>query len=627
MPSTGNAIMASLASFTWWELGRAHRAEPSCAGSGTSEAVDTVLTRKRGERYLHPSLSPASSGAFEGRTLATSPCRFEWWAKPRRPIDAEIVAAAALLGAVLVLGLATASDYGFTVDEFNTDDYGPKALAWYTSGFVDRSHFETVEFSLWYYGPWFQMLTAYIQSFGFADPIAVRHAMTFLVGLGGVAALLPLGRLAVGRWAGLAAIALCLMTGNFYGSMFFTPIDVPFLAAMTWATLAIVVMTRQVLPPWRATIATGLLSGLAIATRTGGIITHAYLLGALILCAADVFATEGRLAPRYLVDLGARYGAAVVVAWLVAFALWPWLQIGNPFAHFKIALVHFADIPMSFEFTHWGEQISTSALPRSYIPAQLLVRLPEAFLVLLAVACLRGVAAAVGLAREAVARSRMERGTGLRAAGLTLARQRAIVTVCLAVVLPLGFLIMQHATMYDGIRHVLFVIPMLAVLVGFGWRTLLPFLRRAPVVAAVVVGAYVGSVVATLAALHPLEYVAMNMFVGGTRGAYDRFELDYSSAAATEALRRLERRVDYDTSLWPAETVPRILICIGAREERVHPLLRRPWIVEADPDKADFIIATQRWRCAENKSVVLIDEVKRFDRTFAWVYARRDYNK
>jgi hypothetical protein len=556
--------------------------------------------------------------------LATSPSRFERWTKPDRPIDAEIIAAAALLGAVLVVGVVTAPEYGLTVDEFNTDDYGPKALAWYTSGFVDRSHFEAVEFSLWYYGPWFQMLTAYIQSFDFADPIAVRHAMTFLVGLAGVAALLPLGRLAAGRWAGLAAIALCLMTGYFYGSLFFTPIDVPFVAAMTWATLAIVVMTRQVLPSWRATIAAGLFSGLAIATRTGGIITHAYLLGALLFCAAEVFVREGRLAPRYLVELSARYGAAIGIAWLTAVALWPWLQIGNPFAQFKISLVHFATIPASFEFTHWGEQISTSALPPSYIAAQLLVRLPEAFLGLLAVACIHAIAATARLARDAVAKSRIERDVGLRVAVLTLARARAILTVCAAVFLPLGFLILQRATMYDGIRHVLFVIPMLAVLAGLGWRALLPLLNRAPLAAAVVAGAYVGGVVATLAALHPLEYIAMNALAGGTRGAYDKFELDYWSAAATEALRRLERRLDYDPSIRLADTPPSILVCIGAREERVHPLLRRPWVVETDPDKADFIIATQRSRCAENKPVVLIDEVKRFDRTFAWVYARKE---
>jgi hypothetical protein len=212
----------------------------------------------------------------------------------------------------------------------------------------------------------------------------------------------------------------------------------------------------------------------------------------------------------------------------------------------------------------------------------------------------------------------------VRAAILTLARERAMLTVALAVVFPLGFLILQRATMYDGVRHVLFVIPMLAVVAGLGWRTLLPLLKRAPIVSALVVGAYVGGVIATLAALHPLEYVAMNAFAGGTRGAYDKFELDYWSAAATEALRRLEQRFDYDESIRSAaKSPPHILICIGTREERAHILLRRPWIVENDPDKADFIIATQRWRCAENKRVVLIDEVRRFDRTFAWTYARR----
>jgi hypothetical protein len=556
--------------------------------------------------------------------LATSPGRLQRWTESGRTIDAEIVAAAALLSAVLVVGLATAADYGLTVDEFNTEDYGPKALAWYTSGFRDRSQFETVEFSLWYYGPWFQMLTAYLQSFDFADRITVRHAMTFLVGLAGVAALLPLGRLAAGRWAGLAAIVLCLMTGYLYGSLFFTPIDVPFLAAMTWATLAIVVMTRQVLPSWRATLAAGLLSGLAIATRTGGIITHAYLLGALILCAAEVVASGNRLTRRYLMELSARFTGVLVIAWITAVALWPWLQTGNPFGNFKIALVHFANIPGSFEFTHWGKQISTSALPPSYIAAQLLVRLPEAFLALLAVACVHAVAAAGRVARDAVAQSHIERPARWRMAVLTLARERAMITVCAAVMLPLGFLIFQRATMYDGIRHVLFLIPMLAVIAGLGWRALLPLLARTPVAAAVIAGAYVGSSVTTLAALHPLEYVAMNAIAGGTRGAYDRFELDYWSAAATEALRRLEQRLDRDPSARSAEGPPRILICIGAREERVHPLLKRPWIVETDPDRADFIIATQRSRCAENRPVVLIDEVKRFDRTFAWIYARKE---
>jgi hypothetical protein len=530
---------------------------------------------------------------------------------PGAAIDAEIIAAAALLGIVLVLGLATAADYALTVDEFNTDDYGPKALAWYTSGFKDRSHFETVEFSLWYYGPWFQMLTAYVQSFDVADRVMVRHVLTFLVGLAGVAALLPIGRLAVGRWAGLTAIVLCLLTGYFYGSLFFTPIDVPFAAAMTWATLAVLVMTRQLIPSWRATVVAGLMTGLAIATRTGGIITHAYLLAGLLLCAVEFFATHGRLTVRYLFQLGARYAAAVFIAWMMAFALWPWLQLGNPFRQFKVALTHFATIPMTYEFSHWGERIWTSELPATYIPGQLLARLPEAFLLLLVVACIYALSAGVALA-----------GTGWRATMLTVARRRAIFIVGVAVILPIGFLIMQRATLYDGIRHVLFVIPMLAILAGFGFWVLLPLLRRVPVVAAVAVGAYAGGLVVTLAALHPLEYVAMNALAGGTRGAYGNFELDYWSAAATEGLRRLEHRLDYDPAVRTADSPPSILICIPWREQLIDPMLRRPWIVETDPEHADFIIATERSRCADNQRVVLIDEVKRFDRTFAWVYAR-----
>jgi len=534
-------------------------------------------------------------------------------------LDAEIVAAAALLSAAAVIGLATAADYGFSVDEFNADDYGPKALAWYTSRFTDRSHFESVEPTLWFYGPWFHMLTAYVQSLELTSRVTVRHAMTFLVGLGGIAALLPLGRLAVGRWAGLAAIVLCLTTGYLYGSLFFTPIDVPFLAAMTFATLAVVAMTRDVLPTWRGTIITGLATGLALGTRTGGFITHAYLLGAMLLCGAEYCARNGRLTLGYLAQMVTRFAAVIVIAWVVAIAIWPWLQIGNPLAQFKIALVHFANMPMSYEFPHWGSVISTSNLPRSYIPAQLLARLSEAFLLLLAVALICGIASAVSLAGEAAAEWRRDRRAGLRTGVLMLARQRGMLVVCAAVVLPLAFLIIEHATIYDGIRHVLFVIPMLAVLAGAGFCSLLPLLRHIPFTAAVTAGAYAGSLLLTLVALHPLEYIAMNAFAGGTRGAYGRFELDYASIAATTALRRLEQRLDYDPRF--ANDPPRVLVCIQWREWMVKPLLRRPWKIETDPAKADFIIETQRSRCAENLPVTLIDEVKRFDRTFAWIYA------
>src|SRR5262245_13730887 len=219
-------------------------------------------------------------------TLVTASVETPTLARARHALDAG-TASAGILALALVIGLATASHYGMTVDEFNTDDYGPKALAWYTSGFTDRSHFETVEFSLWYYGPWFQMLTAFVQSLGLADPLTVRHGITFAVGLAGLAALLPLARLTVGAWAGPAALVLCLTTGTLYGSLSCTPIDVPFLAAMCWATFAFVRMARYLVPTWPATVCAGIAAGLAIATRTGGIIVFLYLFGATALAGLE----------------------------------------------------------------------------------------------------------------------------------------------------------------------------------------------------------------------------------------------------------------------------------------------------------------------------------------------------
>ena len=541
-----------------------------------------------------------------------------------RATDREFLLVGALLAGALMIGLATASDYGISIDEFNADDYGPKALNWYTSGFTDRSHFETVEFSLWYYGPWFHMLTSFVQSFDLAARFTVRHAMTFLIGLGGLAALLPIGRLAVGRWVGLTAISLCLMTGYLYGSLFVTPIDVPFLAAMTWATLAILVMSQQVLPSWSATVAVGITTGLAIATRTGGIITHVYLIGALVLCATEFYAVNGRLTGRYLLQLGARYAAVSAIAVVIAIVLWPWLQVGNPLKQFMIAYRHFGTIPMSYEFSHWGERVRTDALPTFYIPAQLGARLPDLFIFLLAIAVVGGAISAAKRAFDLWASSRTDRRARLLALAMSIASQRGILIVSAAVIFPIGVLIIQRTKLYDGIRHVLFVIPMLAIIAGGGFTILLPLLRRVKFVFLMVAGLWAGNVVVTLAMLHPLEYVAMNTLAGGTRGAYGRFEHDYLAVAATEAVRRLESRLQYEQLAGNSNAKPpSILICIPWREWAVAPLLTRPWRLDTDVDKADFVIETERWRCASDRGLHLIDEVKRFDRPYAWTYARK----
>ncbi len=538
-------------------------------------------------------------------------------------VEADLVAGTAILAIALVTGLATASHYGMTIDEFNTDDYGPKALAWYTSGFTDRSHFETVEFSLWYYGPWFQILIAVVQSLGLADAVTVRHAMTFLIGITGLATLLPIARFSVGRWAGPVALMLCLTSGYVYGGVFFSPIDVPLLTAMCLATLAIVVMTRQVVPTWPATICAGLATGLAIATRTGGIITHAYLVGAMALCGLEALVLNAGTARTQLWAITNRTAAVMAIGWVLAVALWPWLQIGNPFDQFTTAYVHFANISQDFGFAHWGEEVQTEALPWSYIPGQWFARLPVGFLGLLALALLFAVHRTFRFSRTSIALVTNQGVFGLRRPALLLARIRRILLVWTAAFAPVGFLMIQHATLYDGVRHTLFVIPMLALLAGWAFVRLLRSLFRARIAIATVSALYVVALVINLARLHPLEYVAMNAFAGGTSGACGRFELDYWGAAATEALRRLERRVDSDETVAPQP--PAIFICVPFREQMARPMLRRNWRLALDAKEADFVIETERSRCArDNVELILIDEIVRDQCPFSWTYVKRN---
>jgi hypothetical protein len=272
-------------------------------------------------------------------------------------------------------------------------------------------------------------------------------------------------------------------------------------------------------------------------------------------------------------------------------------------------------------FPHWGETLSTNALPWSYLPAQWLARLPEAFLVLLAFALVSALVVIVRFARATLARLREQGAAGLRAPALLMARARGTLVIWAAAIVPVGYIMVRQPTLYDGIRHTLFVIPMLALLAGWAALRLLPVLRRAAIPASIATAAYLTAVVVNLAVLHPLEYIATNAFAGGTRGAYGRFEQDYWSAAATEALRRLERRLDAAGAF--AGEPPSVLVCIAWREWMTPALRRKPWRLELDVTKADFVIETERFRCAADvPNLVLIDQVTRFDQPFAWTYAR-----
>lgn len=534
-----------------------------------------------------------------------------------RGLDAEFAATAGLLGAVLVIGLATVSNYAVTPDEFRYDQIGTDLLSLYGGG--DREAAKTATAGGNVYAQWFQVLTAALQSLIPGNHFDVRHALTFVIGLAGLAALLPLGRLAIGRWAGLMAIVLCLLTGNFYGHLFFSPADVPFMAAMTWATVAVVLMARPMRPAWGAVIAAGLFTGLAIATRPAGLLSHGFLLLAMALCACEAVFRMGRAAAGPILRMVLQTVIAVGLAWIVAIALIPTLHGPDLRERLRAMFTGPAADQAPASIVSWGREWATNALPWHYLPGELLARLSGIFVVLLGLALLLAIGSFVlFLLRRRRANKELGSVSTPTLMFFLLVRSRAALIVTLAALLPILTVMIVRPALYDGIRLVLFIVPPLALLAAWGFLRLSPLIRTFPTIAAALIGIQIGGGVLVLASQHPLEYITTNAFAGGTRGSYERFELDYWGAAATEALRKLEQRLDYDRSGRFASEPPHILICAYANEHPDTAVLKRSWAIAETPAMADFIIETRKARCGANAGGRLIDEVKRRDQPFAW---------
>src|SRR5258708_28556222 len=214
----------------------------------------------------------------------------------------------------------------------------------------------------------------------------------------------------------------------------------------------------------------------------GGVITHAYLVGGMSLCALEALLRHGRAGYGQLRQIALHTLLVILVAWLTAIALWPWLQTGHPLIQFLEAYRHFATLDTSFEFENWGRRTFTDNVPAWYIPGQLLARLPEGFLALLLLGMAVWIGAAGSWTRATLGALRRSGVLGLRPVAAELAGSRAVLVVSVAAFGPIGVLILQGSTLYDGVRHVLFVIPMLAIVAARGLTSLLPLLRRLPIV-------------------------------------------------------------------------------------------------------------------------------------------------
>ena len=430
-----------------------------------------------------------------------------------------------VLFAAAGLVLLTFGDYGVTWDEDVHNWYGILSLNYYLSLFSDQRalHWQ----NLYNYGAAFDMIAAALNRLSPLGVYETRHLLNGCFGIFGLVGCWKLGRVLGGSRAGFFALLFLLLTPNYYGQMFNNPKDIPFAVGGVWATYYMVrLLPRLPRPPLVLLVKLGLAIGLALGVRVGGLLFLCYL-GLLLTLSGAWQAIAAR-------RLGALFGtgrtslwrvmlpvAAVAIAVMLLF--WPWAQ-QDPIGHPLRALAFFSHETFPFATLFDGRFVPASDLPWQYLPTYILLALPELVLVLLV--------SAVGFA-----------AAGLVGAGI--GRRETVLGLFLlgfSIVFPVGYAIAIKAVLFDGMRHFIFVLPAIVVAAALALEQVFqrfsrfPFPR--PVYAAL--GLYGLAHIATMAMLHPDQYVYYNAFVGGVDGAQRKFKLDYWANSYAEAVRGLE---------------------------------------------------------------------------------------
>jgi len=500
--------------------------------------------------------------------------------------------AVAVIVVAAVLVVVRHGAYGISWDEGVQDAYGESVLRWLLTGGRDQSYLDIS--NLRNYGPLFDVVIAAVNRVSPLGHFETRHLINGLVGVLGLVGVWRLALLAPSKSRtriGFLAVAVLALWPSYIGHSFFNPKDIPFAVGFVWSLYCLLRLRRDLpRPSWWLVLGTTVSIGLTLSVRVGGVLLFGYL---ALIVAAYLARRSWPLGRGVLERLRAAEplrvlltAAAIVVgAYALMVATWPWAQLDplrNPYRASQV-IAHI-DSPGTSPF---GNQlISIHDVPWDYVPRLVALKAPEVVVVALAV--------------------------GVLVVGYNVLRRRGgryrvlVLPLVLAATTPWVVSLVQNATLYDEVRHFLFVLPPLAVLAATALDAAWTWLVRQNVwirtTGCAVFGAYVVLHVGIVCYLHPYEYVYYNVFAGGLPGADGRYETEYWGVSLKELVER-----------FPAHENPTYVVACGDQTSSAYYLPESIRLLQPEEvGAAQFALTHARSNCPPREAGVPAVTVERF---------------
>ncbi len=515
------------------------------------------------------------------------------------------MAMAGLVGLLLVVVAATYHRYGFTVDDvrgvvraikvYNFLQGGadhaeavaatPFSLQYFTSYVAASGHHAGDFHHTNFYGA-LPDLTALVLQKTF--PILSwdsRHLVAALFGVVGVFYCYRLGGHVAGAWAGVCAALFLSLNPMWFGYMFINIKDIPFAAMLLAASYyGLRVLADEQPPPPSTWIGLGIATGALAATKIVGLLFLAVTVFVLVAFTA----WERRRLDLWRLLARSAFAGLVAILGCVLFCaiFWPQLFLYSPLDVLR-ATATFLDFS-PYQGRPLLNGLRYDQAPRSYLLTYIAISTPLSLMALYLISFVFAF-----------------RSNRLSVIGVSL--------------LPVFFVAAQAMTqspVYNGYRHVLFIVPFMMIGAGFAFVKLAAIGEAiaSKVVAALVLAFIVGSSIFTTTTLFPYQYSAYNSLVGGLSGAQGRYDVDIWRSAHREALRVLDKIVGPE-GRYVVES------CGSQLDNAEHPRFKR---IDKWSDFAgvpDYVIATSSCRPSEFPGYTAIAEVRRGDVVFATILA------